>query len=234
MKELLLILVIIGVTTCSFNEFSGEQGFIKFLSLQDGKTNNAFLTAKSERFGISNQILVDVLIELQYREGFREKAYKCPAGVWTIAFGHTGKKVKEYQKSGEKISYPVALELLQDDLYSKLLQVKKKFPKLNAQKQLAVAMLGHNVGVSKIKKGTKLFKYLNRTKGVKHSKLKRQWKKWSTYKNKRGKRVQSTNLLRARTFEVNLFNNKTAELDKNSNNVIKGLQKKLNREISSD
>jgi lysozyme len=31
---------------------------------------------------------------ISHYEGFRAKAYKCPAGVWTIGYGHTGRDVK--------------------------------------------------------------------------------------------------------------------------------------------
>ena len=30
---------------------------------------------------------------IKYYEGFKSKAYKCPAGKWTIYYGHTGKDV---------------------------------------------------------------------------------------------------------------------------------------------
>lgn len=44
-------------------------------------------------------------------EGCRLNAYKCPAGVWTIGYGHT-KDVKK----GMKITQNQANELLEDDL----------------------------------------------------------------------------------------------------------------------
>jgi lysozyme len=44
-------------------------------------------------------------------EGLRLKAYKCPAGVWTIGYGHT-KGVRE----GDVITEEEAEELLQKDL----------------------------------------------------------------------------------------------------------------------
>lgn len=44
-------------------------------------------------------------------EGERLKAYKCPAGVWTIGVGHTG-NVKE----GDKITKEQSRELLKHDL----------------------------------------------------------------------------------------------------------------------
>ena len=44
-------------------------------------------------------------------EGYREKAYKCPAGVWTIGWGHTG-GVKENQT----VTIEQAEYLLRSDL----------------------------------------------------------------------------------------------------------------------
>lgn len=44
-------------------------------------------------------------------EGCVLKAYKCPAGVWTIGYGHT-----KTARPGMKITLRVAQELLQSDL----------------------------------------------------------------------------------------------------------------------
>lgn len=45
-------------------------------------------------------------------EGLRLKAYKCPAGIWTIGYGHTGKDVKK----GMVITEEKANELLKQDI----------------------------------------------------------------------------------------------------------------------
>ena len=45
-------------------------------------------------------------------EGCQLKAYKCPAGVWTIGYGHTGSDVK----SGMTITKTQAIELLKKDV----------------------------------------------------------------------------------------------------------------------
>ena len=45
-------------------------------------------------------------------EGLRLNAYKCPAGVWTIGYGHTGKDVKK----GMVITEEKATELLKQDI----------------------------------------------------------------------------------------------------------------------
>lgn len=44
-------------------------------------------------------------------EGFREKAYLCPAGVWTIGYGHTGGV-----KAGQTVSRTEAERLLRADV----------------------------------------------------------------------------------------------------------------------
>lgn len=45
-------------------------------------------------------------------EGCRLSAYRCPAGVWTIGYGHTGADVKP----GMKISQARADELFDADI----------------------------------------------------------------------------------------------------------------------
>lgn len=49
-------------------------------------------------------------------EGCRLEAYKCPAGVWTIGYGHTGKVNGKSICSGMKITASKAVALLKADL----------------------------------------------------------------------------------------------------------------------
>ena len=49
-------------------------------------------------------------------EGCRLKAYKCPAGVWTIGYGHTGKVDGKSICSGMVISQEKADALLREDM----------------------------------------------------------------------------------------------------------------------
>ena len=49
-------------------------------------------------------------------EGLRLEAYLCPAKVWTIGYGHTGKVEGLKIKKGLMISRRQANELLIDDL----------------------------------------------------------------------------------------------------------------------
>lgn len=57
------------------------------------------------------KVSIDGINLIKKYEGCRLTAYKCPAGVWTIGYGHT-KNVK----SGMKITQNKANELLEDDL----------------------------------------------------------------------------------------------------------------------
>lgn len=51
-------------------------------------------------------------------EGMELKAYKCPAGVWTIGVGHTGTVHGQHVKRGMEISKELAEWLLEKDLAS--------------------------------------------------------------------------------------------------------------------
>lgn len=63
----------------------------------------------------------NILIEaIKGFEGFRAEAYKCPAGVWTIGYGHTGGV-----KKGQRVSKARAEELLRQDLRSAEASVDK-------------------------------------------------------------------------------------------------------------
>ena len=52
------------------------------------------------------------LVLIQSFEGLRLTAYRCPAGVWTIGYGHTGPDVNP----GQRITPAEAEALLRGDL----------------------------------------------------------------------------------------------------------------------
>lgn len=86
-------------------------------------------------------------------EGFRREAYKCPAGVWTIGYGHTN-GVKE----GDSIGMSMARELLVDDIRkaAEALAPVINVPVSDGQ-YIALLSLAFNVGASAVKKSTLLF-----------------------------------------------------------------------------
>ena len=56
---------------------------------------------------------IDLLVA---SEGLRLDAYKCPAGVWTIGVGHTGRVDGKRVCEGMKISKEKAFVLLEEDV----------------------------------------------------------------------------------------------------------------------
>lgn len=81
-------------------------------------------------------------------EGCRLKAYKCPAGVWTIGYGHTGGVVR-----GTTITKERADELLDYDL----LRFEREIGKIQGltQRQFdALVSFTFNVGIGNFLKST--------------------------------------------------------------------------------
>ena len=92
-------------------------------------------------------------------EGCRIKAYKCPAGVWTIGYGHT-KGVKE----GDIISKREAEQLLRADLSRFEKGVNRKVAVDLTQGQYdALISFSYNVGLGNFSRST-LLKKLNKEK----------------------------------------------------------------------
>ena len=82
-------------------------------------------------------------------EGLRLEAYKCPAGVWTIGYGHTKGVVK-----GMKISKEEAEKLLQQDVSVFELQVINTVGKLSDCKIDALVSFAYNVGIAAFRNST--------------------------------------------------------------------------------
>lgn len=98
---------------------------------------------------------------IRHYEGFRPKAYKCPAGVWTIGYGSTfyanGKKVRE----GDTITEQDARLLLSLVVSEFSAQVKKLLKvELKDNPFSAVVSLAYNIGMGNFKSST-LLKKLN-------------------------------------------------------------------------
>ena len=90
-------------------------------------------------------------------EGCRLSSYKCPAGVWTIGYGHT-----TGAREGMKITLKEANIFLQNDLKIHEKNVAKlvKVP-LNQNQFDALVSFEFNVGISNFQKST-LLKKLNK------------------------------------------------------------------------
>lgn len=98
---------------------------------------------------------------IKHYEGCRLKAYKCPAGVWTIGYGSTrysnGDKVKE----GDRITQEEANALFQRTVNEfeyqvKLLLGNELCTKLHPQSLSALVSFAYNVGITAFGKSTLL------------------------------------------------------------------------------
>jgi lysozyme len=85
-------------------------------------------------------------------EGLRLQAYKCPADVWTIGYGHTGKDVTE----GKRITQQQAELLLKADLAEFERTISRIFPTadLPQNKFDALVSFCYNVGTKNFNNST--------------------------------------------------------------------------------
>jgi len=126
-------------------------------------------------------------------EGCRLTAYKCPAGVWTIGYGHTGSEVH----SGQKITQAQADNYLKVDLMIHCNNVSKLVKVPLTQNQFnALVSFEYNVGYGNFKNSTML-KLLNQKKYVEAA---AQFDRW-VYAGK----TKLAGLVKRRTAEKNLF-----------------------------
>jgi lysozyme len=89
-------------------------------------------------------------------EGCKLKAYQCPAGVWTIGYGHT-----RTARPGMTISQAEAERLFQDDVNKFEISVKSLVKVSLDQGQYdALVSLCYNIGAEALRKSS-LLRFLN-------------------------------------------------------------------------
>lgn len=145
---------------------------------------------------------VDLIKEF---EGYYDKAYKCPAGVWTIGYGTIqypdGKKVK----AGDVCDKKLAEAWLMHEVNEKAERVEKLISsEINNNQFCALVSFAYNVGTGALGRSTML-RYINRGQ-LKLAAL--EFKKW----NKAGGRVLK-GLTRRRLAEQELFNKESVAED---------------------
>lgn len=114
---------------------------------------------------ITNQSGIDLIKRF---EGCRLTAYKCPAGIWTIGFGHTA-NVKE----GDKITMAMAESLLKMDLVSREHFLNMLNLGLNENQFSALISLIYNIGQGNFLKSPVLKSLRNKeTKNIKDAFMK--------------------------------------------------------------
>lgn len=86
-------------------------------------------------------------------EGLRLEAYRCPAGHWTIGWGHTGGELRE----GQRITRPQAEKLLRQDLAAAAAAVERLVQVALSDNQFAaLASFVFNLGAAKFAGSTAL------------------------------------------------------------------------------
>lgn len=88
-------------------------------------------------------------------EGCKLEAYRCPAGIWTIGYGHTGDV-----KRGDRITQHQAETILKYDLERFERAVSASAPKANSNQHSAMVSFAFNVGVRALGGSTLLRKFL--------------------------------------------------------------------------
>ena len=84
-------------------------------------------------------------------EEFSAKSYKCPAGVWTVGYGHT-----ETAKEGIEISKQQAENLLNYDIQWVVSELNKLELHIYQVQFDALVSLVYNIGIGNFKKSTLL------------------------------------------------------------------------------
>lgn len=127
-------------------------------------------------------------------EGCKLKSYKCPAGIWTIGYGHTGSGVT----SGLSIDEQEAESLLYDDLVKFEDGVNKLTQELDITQGMfdALVCFAYNVGLDALARST-LLKLLKQNKVLEASE---QFKRWNKANGK-----ELAGLTRRRNAEAELF-----------------------------
>lgn len=124
-------------------------------------------------------------------EGCRLEAYLCPAGKWTIGYGHTGDV-----KRGDRITQHQAESILAVDLQKTEMAVEQMAPGANANQFSAMVSLAFNIGIGAFEKSTLLKHFLA---GRNHAAA-LEFSKWTKANGK-----QLPGLVRRRAEEAALF-----------------------------
>ncbi len=90
-------------------------------------------------------------------EGFRARAYRCPAGVWTIGYGHTGAAGPPTVAAGMVISRAEAEEILRRDVDGFARDVETSLRVALDDRQFsALVSFAYNVGITNFRKSSVL------------------------------------------------------------------------------
>ncbi|MBA3752666.1 MAG: lysozyme [Nitrospira sp.] len=131
-------------------------------------------------------------------EGCKLKAYKCPAGIWTVGYGHTSSAGQPKVTSGMTITQAQAEEILVADLATYEAAVAEAITRfMNENQFAAMVSLCFNIGAANFRKSS-VCRYFNDGLAAKAANSFLLWNKAS------GKAMKG--LLRRRAAEMALYN----------------------------
>lgn len=128
-------------------------------------------------------------------EGYRSEAYLCPAGRWTIGYGHTSGV-----EPGDTCTREEADEFLKEDLINAENAVNAQNLNLSQTQFDALVSFVYNIGSGAFQDST-LLKLLKQDTAARDT-LETEWKKWK-YSNKQVLK----GLVRRRAAEWSLYKN---------------------------
>jgi lysozyme len=130
-------------------------------------------------------------------EGLRLKAYKCPAAVWTVGFGHTSAAGNPVVTSDLVITKAEAEEILKRDLVQYEDAVRKLVKVVLTQSQFdALVSFTYNVGEAQFSRST----LLKRVNAGRFNEVPAEFMKWT-----KGGGKELPGLVRRRRAEVKLW-----------------------------
>ena len=136
-------------------------------------------------------------------EGLRLHAYKCPAGIWTVGYGHTSAAGPPKVEAGMKITADEAGEILIADLLRYEMAVVISLDKFANENQFAAMVsLCYNIGPGNFKKSS-VVRYFNAGQPAKAADAFMLWNKITDPKT--GRKIFSRGLDRRRRAERDLF-----------------------------
>jgi lysozyme len=147
---------------------------------------------------MARQVTKEGLELVKHYEGLRTQAYRCPAGVWTIGYGHT-----KGVRAGMEVTEAEAEELLRQDLAASGEQVERLVHvKLTDPQFSALASFVFNVGAGNLESST----LLRRLNAGDYDAVPSELAKWvkATDPNT-GKKVTLPGLVRRRAAEGELW-----------------------------
>jgi len=129
---------------------------------------------------------------IQGFESLRTRAYRCPAGFWTIGYGHT-----LGVKAGDYIDIDKAAQLLAEDLREFEAVVNRECPSINQNQFDALVSFVFNVGSGNFQKSTLLRKI---KADADDSSIRQEFMKWT-----KAAGIELAGLVRRRRAEADLY-----------------------------